>query len=231
MELLTGFLIGIFGSFHCVGMCGPIALALPKNKAVLRTRLLYNIGRVITYSILGLIFGLLGSRLQMFGLQQGISITLGVIIIIMVFTPQSYRNKVTASLGLYKAISALKQTLGRLLNKHTMLSMLGIGMLNGLLPCGFVYIGITGAIAIGTPIHGASFMLMFGLGTLPIMLVVSMLGGAINISLRQKLMKLVPAFTIVLAVLFILRGLNLGVPFVSPKLEHRSVNSEQVICH
>jgi sulfite exporter TauE/SafE len=102
-------------------------------------------------------------------------------------------------------------------------------MLNGLLPCGFVYIGITGAIAVGSTLNGMLFMTMFGLGTLPVMLGTSLIGSAININLRQKLTRLLPALSVALAIIFILRGLNLGIPYISPKLEHKP--DTEVICH
>lgn len=230
MELLTGFLVGLLGSFHCIGMCGPIAIALPKTNNLVFSRLLYNFGRVITYTMLGLLFGLLGSRLEMFGLQRIISISLGVLIILTVITPISYRIKLSNKLGLYKLVGMLKMYFGKMFKNHSNSSMLVIGMLNGLLPCGFVYIGITGAIAVGDTLNGMLFMTMFGLGTLPVMLGASLIGSVINLNIRQKLTRLLPAFSLILAAIFILRGLNLGIPYISPKLEHKSVNKE-VICH
>ena len=230
MELLTGFLVGLLGSFHCIGMCGPIAIALPKTKNLVLSRLLYNFGRVITYSMLGLLFGLLGSRLEMFGLQRIISISLGVMIILTVITPISYRIKLSNKLGLYKLVGMLKMYFGKMFKNHSNSSMLVIGMLNGLLPCGFVYIGITGAIAVGSTLNGMLFMTMFGLGTLPVMLGASLVGSVSNLNIRQELTRLLAAFSLILAAIFILRGLNLGIPYISPKLEHKTVNKE-VICH
>jgi sulfite exporter TauE/SafE len=233
MELLTGFLIGFLGSFHCLGMCGPIAIALPKTASPLViSRALYNTGRIITYSFLGLIFGLLGSRLMVFGIQQFLSISLGLIIILAVVTPPIYRIKLINILGLYRLIGALKTRLGGMLKNHSDLTMLGIGILNGLLPCGFVYIGITGAIAIGNAFSGMLFMLMFGLGTSPVMLGASVLGSVINLKIRNRLSRLVPVFSVLLAAIFILRGLSLGIPYISPALEKsRPHQEENVICH
>ncbi len=230
MELLTGFLVGLLGSFHCIGMCGPIAIALPKTNNLVVSRLLYNFGRVITYSLLGLLFGMLGSRLEMFGLQRIISISLGVLIILTVITPISYRIKISNKLGLYKLVGMLKMYFGKMFKNHSNSSMLAIGILNGLLPCGFVYIGITGAIAVGDTLNGMLFMTMFGLGTLPVMLGASLIGSVINLNIRQKLTRLLPAFSLLLAAIFILRGLNLGIPYISPKLEHKPA-TEEVICH
>lgn len=231
MELLSGFLVGLLGSFHCIGMCGPIALALPKSRSMVTSRVLYNTGRIVTYSILGLAFGLLGSRLNMIGLQQIVSITLGVLIIASVITPVTYRMKLSQKLGLYRAVSLLKSLFGKMLKEHSLSSMVIIGILNGFLPCGFVYIAVTGAIAIGSPAESMLFMAMFGLGTVPVMLGTSLVGGAINLSFRQKLSRLIPALSIALAVIFILRGLNLGIPYLSPKLVDKSSQTQDVICH
>jgi len=229
MELLTGFLVGLLGSFHCIGMCGPIAIALPRSKNLLLTRLLYNFGRITTYSLLGLLFGLLGQRLEMFGLQRIISITLGIVIIIAVLTPSAYRIRIAQNLGLYNGVNLLKTYFARMFKSHSLSGMYIIGILNGLLPCGFVYIGITGAIAVGNAFNGMMFMTMFGLGTFPVMLGASLIGVYINMNIRQKLTRLLPAFSIILAAIFILRGLNLGIPYLSPKLEHKQ--KTEVICH
>lgn len=230
MELLTGFMVGLLGSFHCIGMCGPIALALPKSSSVVTTRLLYNFGRVLTYSLLGLLFGLLGSRLEMFGLQRIISISLGVLILLVVIIPVSFRIKLSNTFGLYKLVGLLKSYFGRMFRMHSIPSMLALGMLNGLLPCGFVYIGITGAIAVGDALDGMLFMLMFGLGTIPVMLGTTIIGSVINVNFRQRLTRLLPALSIILAAIFIMRGLNLGIPYLSPKLENKQT-TEEVICH
>jgi len=128
-------------------------------------------------------------------------------------------------------VGILKVYFGKMFKQHSKASMLMIGILNGLLPCGFVYIGITGAIALGDAVNGMMFMAMFGLGTIPVMLGTSLIGGAINLNLRQKLTKLLPAFSLILALIFILRGLNLGIPYVSPKLEHKPDSTQEVICH
>jgi hypothetical protein len=232
MEILAGFLLGLLGSFHCVGMCGPLVLALPYKAGsnFVISRLVYNSGRVITYSLLGLLFGLIGSRLDMIGLQQIVSISLGVIILLSVFVPGSYKANLSGKLGLYRPIGILKSSLAKLFKNHSDTTMLSIGILNGLLPCGFVYIAISGAIAIGDAGSSMIFMAMFGVGTMPIMLGVSLIGTKINLTLRQKLSRLVPALSVLLAVVFILRGLNLGIPYISPKLENKTA-TEEIKCH
>jgi len=166
----------------------------------------------------------------MIGLQQIVSVSLGVIILLSVFVPGSYKSNLSGKLGLYKLITLLKTSLAKLFKDHSGASMLGIGILNGLLPCGFVYIALSGAIAIGDTVSSMVFMAMFGVGTLPIMLGVSLIGTKINLTLRQKLSRLVPALSVLLAIVFILRGLNLGIPYISPKLENKSA-AEEIKCH
>jgi sulfite exporter TauE/SafE len=229
MELLSGFLLGLLGSFHCIGMCGPIAIALPKHNRLIISRIIYNFGRVITYALFGLLFGTVGRQLDMFGMQQIVSVSIGVIIILFVLTPQSYKIGITQKLGLYKAVNILKFYFGRVFKNHSLLAMLIIGVLNGLLPCGFVYIAVAGAIAVGSPVGGMLFMAMFGIGTIPVMFAASIAGNFININIRQKLSRLIPALSIILAVIFILRGFNLGIPYISPKNPVHSTQKE-VIC-
>lgn len=214
-------------------MCGPIALALPaKGGNILHGRILYNIGRIITYSVLGFLFGLLGNRIALFGFQQTLTISLGVIILISIFIPKNIRAMLVSKTGFYKIFNSVKSSLAFLLRKHNLFSLLGIGVLNGLLPCGFVYIGITGAAALVDPVKGMLFMVMFGLGTVPVMLLASLAGNLIKVNLRTKLVKLVPVFSLILAAIFILRGLNLGIPYISPKLSDKyQTQTEEVICH
>lgn len=222
MEVWTGFILGFFGSLHCIGMCGPIVLALPFSDAgfsFIYGRVLYNLGRVVTYALLGLVFGLLGSKIYMFGLQQVVSIALGAVIILWFVFPPVLKNKLI-SVSVFSFFTAkLKNLIVPLFKKRSYLSMILIGILNGFLPCGFVYMGIAGAIAISTagPFNGMLFMALFGIGTIPVMLGTSIAGNYINISVKRKFAKIVPVFAVLLAIIFILRGLNLGIPYLSPK--------------
>ena len=234
-EILAAFAIGLFGSLHCIGMCGPIAIALPvpntSNVSFLTGRLLYNIGRVLTYSFLGAIFGLLGSRFVVAGFQQGISIILGIIILIVVLMPSRYKVKVTQHPIILKISSPLKESIGVLFKKGTFSSMFLIGILNGFLPCGLVYVALAGAIASGDAVSGAAVMVLFGLGTIPAMFAATVFGKYINLGLRRKLNKLIPYFAIVLAIIFILRGMALGIPYLSPKISAQVVKESNLDCH
>lgn len=223
-EILSAFAIGLFGSLHCIGMCGPIAFALPvaqqTSLGFLTGRLLYNFGRVISYIFMGVIFGLLGGKVLMSGFQQTLSIGLGIIIIVYVLLPQKNKSKILSFLPVQRFTNPLKHSIQKLFGRGTNPSLLLIGILNGFLPCGFVYLGLAGAAAAGDAVSGGLFMMLFGFGTVPVMFVASYFGKVLSIDIRKKLLKAVPVFAVLLAMIFILRGMNLGIPFISPKLNN-----------
>jgi sulfite exporter TauE/SafE len=231
MEVWTGFILGFFGSLHCIGMCGPIVLALPSASgsgfSFVYARVLYNLGRVVTYTLLGLIFGLLGSKIYMFGLQQVVSIVLGAVIILWIAVPARLKNKFRRVSGFNLLTEKLKNLFIPFFKRRSNVSMLSIGVLNGFLPCGFVYIGIAGAMAVSSAgsINGMLFMALFGVGTIPAMLGTSIAGNYVNIGIKRKFAKLVPVFAVLLAAIFILRGLNLGIPYLSPKYKMKPQTS------
>ena len=222
MEIWTAFLIGLGGSFHCVGMCGPLALALPGGGAyslhLVTGRLLYNAGRVVTYALLGGIFGLVGRMVQMAGLQQTLSILLGAAIILSGLAPLFGRRVALPGAFLGRGVEALKASLSRLFQSRNRTSLLFIGLLNGLLPCGFVYLGLAGSLTTGSVAGGMAYMALFGLGTVPLMLAVSLSGHLVSVDVRQWARRLLPVGMLVLGTLFVLRGLGLGIPYVSPIL-------------
>lgn len=213
----SGFLMGFFGSFHCVGMCGPIVLALP-NKGV-GYKLLYNIGRAITYALLGLGVGVLGQTIAFAGLQQYISVGVGVVMLFTVLFTK-YKHFDLPATGVVNTLYVwVKNKLGFLFKSNSSMAPLGIGMLNGLLPCGLVYAALFTALSFGSLVSGMAYMLFFGLGTLPMMLGLGVFSGIITPVFRTKLNKLVPYFLVLVAVILILRGLNLGIPYISPKVD------------
>lgn len=232
MELWTAFIIGLAGSLHCVGMCGPIAIALPIPETsrfkFFLGRISYNLGRVITYAFLGIIFGFIGKSLFIGGYQKILSIALGVLILIIFFLPGKYTVYLTGA-RLHEKISLKLKGLWRILmQKKSIGSLFIIGILNGFLPCGLVYIAIAGSISTGTALGGALYMALFGIGTIPIMLAMSLVGKMFGNNIRLHLRKLLPVGAILLAALFILRGLSLGIPYISPSVE-KQANEETVV--
>lgn len=223
MDLITPLTIGIVGSLHCMGMCGPIVVALPLKNQNLFTKILgailYNSGRVATYGVLGLLFGLLGRGIHMAGFQQWTSIILGIVMIVSVLFPFVFREKITVGNLLAGMAARLISRLKKLFASRSYRSLLLIGLLNGLLPCGLVYVAIAGAISSGSVVSGSLFMVLFGLGTIPLLLLAALASDAIGQRIRTKMQRAVPYFVFFLGVLFILRGMSLGIPFISPTAE------------
>ena len=217
----SAFIMGLVGSLHCIGMCGPLALSLPvlhKNDlSSISGGLIYNSGRILSYTSMGLIFGSFGNLIIAAKWQSSLSIGLGIIILLYLLFPKKYFHFSTAT-TLGKPFMLLRQQLGKLFQSKKLSSLLFIGVLNGFLPCGLVYLALTSAIISASPVNGAMFMLFFGLGTFPMMFATVLMGNYLNQSLRQKIHKAVPALLFFMAVLLILRGMNLGIPFVSPEL-------------
>lgn len=229
--LYTALLFGLLGSFHCVGMCGPIAFLLPvdrtNNVKKIGQIFLYHLGRILAYSIIGLVFGLVGKSLNLFGLQQQLSILIGVLMIAVIFIPSKTFNKYNFSKPIFKIVSKVKSALGKELKKKTPDTFLTIGFLNGFLPCGLVYMAVFGAIASGNAVEGSLYMAVFGLGTIPLMTSAIYLGNFLNGQVRQRIRRAIPVMVVVIGCLFIIRGLGLGIPYISPKPMVETVNSNQ----
>ena len=229
MQIWTAFLLGFAGSAHCAGMCGPLALALPTGRDGRSTfvagRVLYNTGRIITYALMGALFGLLGQGFAIAGLQRWLSLVLGALILLGL----SVSPRFTRAIPVTRAVSWLKSTLGKLLQRRALSSLFGIGLLNGLLPCGLVYVACAGAATADSVVHGVQYMFAFGLGTLPMMLAISLVGQKLQFALRFKLQRLIPVSLAIVGVLLLLRGLALDIPYLSPKLPVQP--SETSSCH
>ncbi len=218
--LLSALVLGLMGSFHCAGMCGPIAIALPLHGNTISQKIfggtLYNVGRTITYGIMGAIFGLLGQGVEMLGFQQKISVLMGALMIISVLFPVLFKNKNNLGRGWSRFVGHLKKAMGKMFSIRSFSSLFFIGLLNGLLPCGLVYMAIAGAVGTGNVTQGSLYMILFGLGTIPMMLTISLAGNFMSLAIRKKINKLIPVLVVGIGLLFILRGLSLGIPFLSP---------------
>lgn len=230
MLYLTAFITGLLGSFHCLGMCGPIALITPvgQNRGqFVAGRLVYNSGRIFTYATIGLLIGAFGQGLQLAGIQQYISIVTGALLLLYAVIKiagirlSKQNNKVSAySLRIQKLFS-------QFIAKPGLSAQFIVGMINGLLPCGLVYLALAGAATTTHALQGAAFMALFGLGTLPMMLAVSFTSRWVTQGVRTTILKTIPYFVAVVAILFIIRGMNLGVPYLSPKINS---NNEMECC-
>lgn len=229
--LYTAFILGLLGSFHCVGMCGPIALMLPIDrnnsfKKVLQIAV-YQIGKASSYVLLGFVFGLIGKGLFLKDYQQTLSIFIGVIMIVVVllsfFRVSTSRYTI---LPITRLISKVKSAMAQELRKKKMSSVFTIGFLNGFLPCGLVYMALFGALAQSSLIQSMLYMLVFALGTAPLMTLAVYLGNFLSLNLRNHIQKAIPFFVILIGVLFILRGLGLGIPYISPSNVNLMIQSQ-----
>ncbi|WP_178987913.1 sulfite exporter TauE/SafE family protein [Winogradskyella schleiferi] len=218
--LISALILGLLGSLHCVGMCGPIAFMLPVDRSNSFKKVsqigVYHFGRLLAYSIIGLVFGLVGKSFSLFGIQQQLSIIIGILMIVIVLLPHKTIGKYNLSKPLYKIISKVKSALGKALKKKTADTFLTIGFLNGFLPCGLVYMAVFGSIATGSLFEGSLYMVLFGLGTIPLMTSAIYLGKFLNSTIKQRIQKAIPVFVVIIGALFILRGLGLGIPYLSP---------------
>ena len=204
-------------------MCGPIALALPLNRGSWVSRIsgafLYNTGRIITYVLLGALFGLLGKGIQLAGFQLWASVIIGAVMIVLVVFPMVFGSRISINKLFGGYTERLFSRFQKLFHAGSASSFLSIGLLNGILPCGLVYVGIAGAISTGEVVNAMLYMAIFGLGTVPVMVSITLIGNFLSIAVRNMLSRITPYVIIILGVLFILRGLSLGIPYVSPKAE------------
>jgi sulfite exporter TauE/SafE len=224
--IIAGFSLGAVSSLHCVGMCGPLALALPvhhlSKAQQLISLLLYQFGRIITYSLFGLVFGLAGRRIYLAGFQQWFSIILGVVVLILVILYWVYKNPLQPSIlkKLFGSVQSFMMKAFR--SKKRSSSFLLFGMANGLLPCAMVYVAIAGALTTTQVTYSILFMAMFGAGTLPAMMIIGYFGRMVSLPVRNMFRQSIPVFMTIMGVVLILRGLNLGIPFISPVLHDAS---------
>lgn len=231
--LITAFIMGGIGSFHCIGMCGPIALSLPvmseKPSSRFLSTFLYNIGRVTTYACIGAFFGMAGSTFALFGIQQWLSILIGFGILLFLFFPKlNIENKITGA----RFFQHLRKQIGQLFSRKSYRSVFLVGLLNGMLPCGLVYMAVAGALSTASVSQGSLFMAAFGMGTLPIMWSLAFFGSYITLSVRQGIKKVYPYILAGMALLFILRGMGLNIPYISPSLdEHKAISAREIRCH
>jgi sulfite exporter TauE/SafE len=234
--LWSGFLLGLVGSLHCVGMCGPIAFMLPvsHDKPVKKGIQigLYHLGRILAYALIGVVFALVGQGFMAFGYQQHISIAVGILMIVLVLIPQSYIKPIKIFAPFFKFINTIKSELGKALHKKSYDTFFSLGFLNGFLPCGLVYMAIIAAFATEGFTGSILYMVLFGLGTIPMMTGVVYAQSFIKKHLKFNYKKLVPIAVVIVGLLFILRGMGLGIKYISPKLTPETEQVEaRMECH
>ncbi|SHF52034.1 hypothetical protein SAMN05444377_11149 [Flavobacterium fontis] len=232
--LIAALFLGIISSLHCIGMCGPIALLLPVDRANTSRKalqiLLYHLGRLTAYGVLGFVFGLLGRGFYLAGMQQQLSIVVGILMIAIALIPEKVFARYNFSQPVYRAIAAVKSHLGQQFKRKSPDALFTIGLLNGFLPCGMVYAALFGALAMPRLTESVGYMLLYGLGTIPLMSLVVYAQSWITVPVRQRLQQLIPVVAVGIGVLFIVRGMGLGIPYLSPTTTSLWVQA-QANCH
>lgn len=218
------------GSFHCLGMCGPIAMNLPLGEANSFGRihgiLLYNVGRIVTYSVGGALVGVVGFGFRLAGFQQVLSIGLGLFLLFNLFSPRIFKHLFPNSLVLNRLRSKIIYAFQNSIKRNTKSSLFLTGLINGLLPCGLVYAALAASAVTGNIWSGSLYMAIFGIGTVPTMFSISYFAN-ISLSFRAKMRSITPVITVIVGCLLVLRGLGLGIAYLSPEF----LNAEIPMCH
>jgi sulfite exporter TauE/SafE len=227
MLLLAAIILGLAGSLHCAGMCGPLIASVHamRRKYSIASEVIYHSGRLLVYGIFGLLAGFVGSRLSAFGVQRYVALIAGSLMLLFVIFPF-----LTKYLGLSRWLLKLRSNITPLIQKHGAKANFALGVLNGLLPCGLVYAAIAGALATQSPWKASLFMITFGLGTVPALLVVSQLMHRFIRSHKQATTRTLQIALSAIALLVLLRGTNLGIPYLSPHISNNKGNCKVDCC-
>ena len=231
--IIPAITLGLLSSFHCLGMCGPIAFVLPVGQRTKSAKILgissYNLGRITTYSVLGLLIGFFGEGLRFMGISQLLSIVLGVALILyVVFAKRLVKINVHNKYA-YQFNAFVKAKLSVFLKRKTNSGLYVLGLLNGLIPCGVVFIALQGALLQTKLLNSALFMLVFGIGTIPMLFSVTYLSNTFKPVTKLKINKIMPYLTVLIALLLIVRGANLDIPYLSPNYDEQT--NEMSCCH
>jgi sulfite exporter TauE/SafE len=230
--ILAASMMGLAGSLHCVGMCGPLISMMPYDRSsrikFIATKTLNHLGRITTYVVLGVVFGFMGQAIVAAGFQQWLSIVSGVIILLMVLWPKRW-IKFSSKSKILGFTSWVKTKFSSLLKSRKPRTLYLLGVLNGLLPCGLLYMALAASISTGDAAKGALFMLMFGLGTVPALVLVGVFANTLKQRFANSFMKVSRVLLVMTAFLLIVRGSNLGIPYLSPKMNVEKAEME--CCH
>ncbi len=212
--------MGLLGSIHCAVMCGPLLLAVQAGQGIswktTANKLLYQLGRILTYGLLGLLLGLIGSTAAIQGWQQGFSLVTGLILLAIGLFHMFGKSSAQLAAFQTKAIQPFAKFMGKWLYRPG--GSFVAGVLNGVLPCGMVYMALASAVNADSMTNSFLFMVLFGLGTLPLLLVFSFAGNFPKRIFKKGFATVLPVLFIVMGAWFILRGANLDIPYLSPLL-------------
>jgi sulfite exporter TauE/SafE len=224
---ITAFLLGLGGSLHCIGMCGPLVMSMPFEHVRYRrfSLLLFLAAKALGYGLIGLLFGSFGQLISIFNWQQILSIVAGILLLLITMLPYA-KQLLTNNFGFH----FIQQTLEKFKRKQSLLFFFLLGLANSLLPCGILYTALAGATVTLSATQGFLFMLMFGIGTMPVMIALIVFKAKLSVSFRSRLKNTSYYFSMVMAVLLIIRGMNLGIPYLSPEVKISQHKPAEIKC-
>jgi len=231
--LWAALTLGLMGSLHCVGMCGPLAIAFGGGRSSSRmdaaiTGVFYNIGRASTYALLGLAFGGLGRFMVFAQVQKGVSIAIGVLMIVAFFASFDIEGYIRNLPLIQRWYNRIRSILTRMMKQSQSYHPYTLGLANGLLPCGLVYLALAGALATGGLLQGMLFMFVFGLGTMPMLFVLAFGSGLVPLHVRARLREVIPYVTLVFGIFLCYRGVVVDMPM---ELDFWSAINDPLMCH
>src|SRR5688572_10766032 len=169
--LLTAFVLGVAGSLHCAGMCSPLAMTVTNmSSSVVMNRLLYNLGRITMYGLLGAMAAVAGHILPLSKFQNILSIVLGLSLIVMAVVGITGIKIPFMTAALSEVTAVLKKAFAKIIYQKNPGSLLFVGGLNRLLLCGLTFLGLFFCVTVSSVVEGFAYMFSFGIGTLPVML-------------------------------------------------------------
>lgn len=226
--LIAAFILGFAGSLHCLGMCGPLVIALHSggNKQNWKSKFIYHLGRISVYASLGIAVGIIGKTFSLFGFQQALAIAAGIFMLVLILWPGLFRN---AKFKTTQLTQWIRNRITPKVKAHPFVTSFLLGIINGLLPCGLVYVALSGALITGDPMKSALFMITFGLATSPALLAAPAMMHWLGKRLKVKSMKALQIGLVLVSILVVLRGSGLGIPYISPKMAPDKVEVD--CCH
>lgn len=231
--LYIAFTLGFFGSLHCLGMCGPLALAFSNRPGQSKRQnffsgLAYNFGRITTYGFIGILFGLIGSFIFFADFQKYLSIGMGVLLVLSFLFSINIDHKIQRMPFFAEKYQQVHALLSGMMKKSQDVGSFLLGMANGLLPCGLVYLALAGSLATGNIYSGFSFMVFFGLGTIPMLLTLTTGSQLVSGSWRSQYKKIIPWVSLAFGVFLIYRGVAVEIP---TELNFWEALKNPIMCH
>ncbi len=222
---LTALSMGLLGSLHCMGMCGPIVLVLHGNRPFV-SRLYYHAGRIGIYAFIGILIGFSGGALRLAASQEAISIIAGILMLLMIVIPSKLMSRLPFFRSIGILYSNIQQKTKPFWKDRSIKGDFFLGMINGVLPCGFLYAAFLGSLNAGSISASALWMFIFGIGTMPSLLAIGFLTSIRNHTYQRYVKSALPIGTAIIAAIFIMRGLSLGIPMLSPILPDKTPSKE-----